>query len=105
QLGLQVRVAGDRAQDAAPGGGDVLRGLVRPPDPGEDAFLPRQAPWYVRPAGQAQLGWLDRRPDVDVRMADDEDVGIVADGGGDLALLGPRHQVVDEDTKPPPVLR
>ena len=38
-------------------------------------------------------------------MADDKHVGVVADGGGDPALLGPGDEVVDEDAEPSPVLR
>jgi hypothetical protein len=38
-------------------------------------------------------------------VADDKHVGVVADGGGDPALLGPGDEVVDEDAEPSPVLR
>jgi hypothetical protein len=38
-------------------------------------------------------------------VADDEDVGVAGDGGGDPALLGPGDEVIDEDAESPPVLR
>jgi hypothetical protein len=38
-------------------------------------------------------------------VADDEDVGVARDGGGDPALLGPGDEVVDEDAESPPFLR
>jgi hypothetical protein len=38
-------------------------------------------------------------------VADDEDVGVAGDGGGDPALLGPGDEVIDQDAKAPPVLR
>src|ERR1700733_13382145 len=105
QFRLQVGVAGDRAQDAAPRGGDVLRRLVAPADPREHALFPGQPPWDVGPGRQAEPGRLDRRPDVDERVADDEDVGVTGDGGSDPALLGAGDEVVDEDAESPSVLR
>src|SRR6202035_3930627 len=68
-------------------------------------LLPRQPLRDVGPRRQPELGRLDRRPDVDERVADDEDVGVAGDGGGDPALLGPGDEVVDEDAESPPFLR
>ena len=48
-------------------------------------------------------GRLDRLPDVDERMADDQRVraaGAAADRVGDAGLLRAGHEVVDEDAEP-----
>ena len=54
-----------------------------------------------RPATDAEHRRLDRRPDVDVGMADDEHVRRLH-RGGEPALLRPVHQVVHQDAEPAP---
>jgi hypothetical protein len=50
----------------------------------------------------AEHGRLDRLPDVDVRVPDDEQAGL-GQAGRDPALFGAGHQVVDQHAEPPPV--
>src|ERR1700719_1740003 len=71
ELGLEVGVAGHRAQDALPG----RRYLRRPPDGAQHALLPRLPARNVWPGRDADRGRPHRGPDVDERMSDDQHVG------------------------------
>ena len=65
--------------------------------------LPLLALRDVGPLLEAEPLRLDRLPDVDERVADDEHVRArrgSGDGVGDPALLGARHQVVDQHADP-----
>ena len=64
-----------------------------------DALLPGPAGRDHRPRRQSHLRRLHGLPDVDVRMAGDQHVRVVH-GGHDPALLGARHQVVDQHAEP-----
>src|SRR5690348_8132132 len=70
ELRFEVGEAGHRAQDALPRPG----GVRRPAEGPKHAFLPGLARGNPRPAADAESRRLDRGPDVDVRMADDEHV-------------------------------
>ena len=76
---------------------------VRPAQRLAHAVLPVHAARNHRPRRDAEPARLDRLPDVDERMADDQRVlaaGAAADGVGDAGLLGAGHQVVDEHAEP-----
>src|SRR5580698_2810030 len=70
ELGLEVRVAGHRAQDALPG----RRYLRRPSDAAQHPFLPRLPGRDVWPGRDANRGRPDGSPDVDERMPHDQHV-------------------------------
>src|SRR3954447_24670193 len=96
QGGFQVGVGADARQDALP----RITGLDAPAEGGDDALLPRDGARHRRPRRDPDRRRLDRGPDVDERVAGDEDVrrGHL---GGDPALLGPFDEMVDEDAEPP----
>src|SRR5580704_11322482 len=71
EFGLEVGVAGHRAQDALPG----RRHLRRPPDGVQHPFLPRLPARNVWPGRDADRGRPHRGPDVDERMPHDQHVG------------------------------
>src|SRR6266545_7661657 len=96
QGGLQVGVAADARQDAPP----CLAGLDAPAEGGDDALLPWDTARHRRPPRDTDRRRLDRGPDVDERVAGDEDVRR-GDLGGDPALLGAVDEMVDEDAEPP----
>ena len=74
--------------------------FTRPADGGQHALLPRLAARHLRPAaGQPDCGRLDRGPDIDERVADDQHVRR-GHRVGDPGLLGAGHQVVDEHAEP-----
>src|SRR6516164_10337723 len=97
ELRFEVGEAGHRAQDALPRPG----GVRWPAEGPQHAFLPGLARGNLRPAADAERRRLDRRPDVDVRMPDDEHVRGLH-GGSEPALLRPVHQVVHQDAEPAP---
>src|SRR5580693_2980571 len=79
------------AEDAPPGS----RGIGWPADGGKHALFPRHSARYLRPAADADDRGLDRGPDVDVRVANDEDV-VGNHLRRDATLLRTVDQVVDE---------
>src|SRR5436190_11538798 len=91
---VEVGVGAHAAADASPRVGHVSRTEM----PG-DGLLPRQRPGDVRPRGEADAVRLHGLPDVDERMAHDEDVR-AANLFGDPALLGPRDEVVEQHAEP-----
>src|SRR4051794_36670786 len=95
----EVVERGDLAEGVPPGPGDVGLVAVGPAEPLADALLPLLLARHVRPPLDPEPGRLDRGPDVDEGVADDQHV--LADrrarhGLGDPALLGAPDEVVDE---------
>src|SRR5882757_11547634 len=100
---LEVVPVTHLAADPPPRLGDVGLLGVRPAECGTDAVLPIRSARYHRPGLQPQSRRLDRLPDVDVRVADDQGVGATRSalhGVGDAGLLRAGDQVVDEDAEP-----
>ncbi|KAB2810638.1 DMT family transporter [Pimelobacter simplex] len=104
QRGVEVLEAADAAEDVLPRPGDVGLVAVRPAELLAGALLPVDALGHLRPGLEAEPLRLDRLPDVDERVADDEHVLAdvrLHDVLRDPALLGAGDQVVDEDADPP----
>jgi hypothetical protein len=95
EVGAEVPVAADTAQDAPPG----APGVLRPTQRAADAGLPVLAVWYSRPPLDTDRRGFDRFPDIDVRMTDHQDV-LVRDLGRDAGFLGVGDQVVHQHAQP-----
>src|SRR5262249_41147820 len=93
------------APDPLPRPGDVGLLAVRQAHRLAHALLPVHALRNDRPRRDAETPRLDRLPDVDERMADDQSVfaaGAAGDGVSDAGLLRAGHEVVDEHAEATP---
>ena len=103
QRRVEVVVRRDLRQDLPPGPRDVGLVGVRPAEGVAHALLPLDVARHLGPALEPEPFGLDRRPDVDERVADDEHVlpeRRALDLVGDPALLRARHEVVDQHPDP-----
>lgn len=89
QRRLKVTVGAHGGQDPLPPHGDVTLIGVRPAEGLEGSMLDIDASRHVRPALEADASGLDCLPDVDERVAEDEDRARPARryGLGDARLL------------------